>query len=170
MENLLLLLAGSIVLRLSSSPKSKLQFIGETGCSVLVHGDKHFDQCKTPSGDTLHVHECSEGKVGYGVICIALQENYDPSHAVNMLAAYMKRLKGPFSIFHSTGLVPGTDWNAPGSESLVDYWQDAEGRDWKVKGYTNGRCLAVLYVRNIGQLSTERQEQFLDSFHFGPAR
>jgi hypothetical protein len=49
---------------------------------------------------------------------------------------------------------------------MVDYWQDEEGLDWKVKGYTDGRIIAVLYVKNINDISVEKQDKFLDSFCF----
>jgi hypothetical protein len=48
---------------------------------------------------------------------------------------------------------------------LTDYWQDSQGVDYKVKGYTNGRVLAILFVRNISQLDVSLQDQYLDSFH-----
>ena len=84
-----------------------------------------------------------------------------------MLFAYMHKLKGPFYIFHNVGSEKSADWNQTGTSTLVDYWQDAVGVDCKVKGYTNGRILAVLYVKNISEAEVSRQELFLDSFHFG---
>jgi hypothetical protein len=50
--------------------------------------------------------------------------------------------------------------------SYSDYWQDADGIDWKAKGWTNGQTLAVLYVKNINEVPVERQDFFLDSFEF----
>ena len=47
---------------------------------------------------------------------------------------------------------------------LVDYWQDEDSVDWKVKGYTDGHTIAVLYVKNINEISVEKQDEFLDSF------
>ena len=49
------------------------------------------------------------------------------------------------------------------------YWQDCSKKDWKVKGYTDGKTLAVLYVKNIGHVDVKKQDLFLDSFHFGQA-
>jgi hypothetical protein len=47
---------------------------------------------------------------------------------------------------------------------VVDYWQDEDEMDWKVKGYTDGQIIAVLYVKNINQSTVEQQDLFLDSF------
>jgi len=100
------------------------------------------------------------------MICIAMKSRYSLDTATGMLSSYMEKLKGPFAVFHSAGAATEADWNSTDSSSLVDYWQDASGADWKVKGYTNGRFLAVLYVSNINEADSARQDQFLDSFHF----
>jgi hypothetical protein len=45
---------------------------------------------------------------------------------------------------------------------VVDYWQDADRRDWKVKGWTDGASLAVLYIKNIGSVPVLQEEKFLN--------
>ena len=83
-----------------------------------------------------------------------------------MLADYMNKLKDPFLVNHEVGLEASKDWNQAGSVCLVDHWQDAGGVDCKVKGYTDGQVMAVLYVKNICAGEVSKQEEFLDSFHF----
>jgi hypothetical protein len=166
MENLLLILATSFVLRLSSSRKLQHCFIGDTGCFLLFAKSSPFEKRKTESGDDLYFNEFSEKGVTYGVICVEMKSEYDPDDAIDMLARYMNQLRGPFFVFHQVGQERSKDWNHASSITLVDYWQDARGVDCKVKGYTNGKTLAVLYVRNIGEAEVAKQEAFLDSFHF----
>jgi hypothetical protein len=165
MENLLLILATSFVLRLSSR---KLQhcFIGDTGCFLLFAKGTTFEKRKTESGDDLYFNEFTEKGVTYGVICVEMKSKYDVDDALDMLARYMNQLRGPFFIFHQVGQERSKDWNWASSITLVDYWQDAKGVDCKVKGYTNGKTLAVLYVQNIGEAEVAKQDTFLDSFHF----
>ena len=170
MENLLFFLATSFAIRRLSGPrKLKNCFIGDTGCSALLFaGSESIDHTTTRMGDDLYYHEYSEKKVTYGIICISLNKVYQLNAAENLLSVYMNKLRGPFRVDHHTGLNKDEDWNQVSTASLTDYWQDRNKNDWKVKGYTNGRYMAVLYVRNIGLVDVNKQDLFLDSFHFGP--
>lgn len=166
MENLFLFLATSFVFRFSARPKVAHQSIGDRGCSALLSG-KRQKATATEGGDKLYFHEFKESQTTFGLICISLHQEYSLDEASAMLQNYMEKLHVPFTILHQTGIQPETDWNSQASCALVDYWQDGECVDWKVKGYTDGRSLAVLYVRNIGPVDVARQDLFLDSFYFG---
>jgi hypothetical protein len=165
MENLFILIATSFVLRLSTSRKFKNLFIGETGCSALMFSS-HFKKSLTPSGDVFYFNEFSEKEVTYGIICIELKQEYELRLTSEMLASYINKLRAPYFILHNTGLTQATDWNHVSSIAMVDYWQDGEKQDWKVKGYANGNTLAILYVKNIGHVEVKKQDLFLDGFHF----
>jgi hypothetical protein len=165
MENLIFLLATSFVLRLSTSRKFKNYSIGNTGCSALMFTNS-FKKTLTPAGDAFHFNEFSEKDVTYGIICIDLKQAYDLDEATEMLRTYTNKLRAPFFILHNTGLAHSCDWNHHASITLVDYWQDADQQDWKVKAYTNGKTIAILYVKNIGHVEVKKQELFLDGFHF----
>lgn len=166
MENLIFLLATSFLLRLSPKRKIKNQFIGNTGCSALIASDDELETSTTTSGDQLYFHEFKEKTVRYGMICVELQNEYFIEDAEKMLSTYIDQLKSAFSIRHNIGIDRDADWNCETSRTIVDYWQDDQKKDWKVKGYTNGKTLAVLYVKNIGNADVTRQDYFLDSFHF----
>lgn len=165
MENLILLLATSFLFRLSPR-KIRNQVIGSTGCSALIASDDELESSTTASGDQLYFHEFKEKRVTYGIICVEMQHEYPLQNAGRMLTAYIDQLKGPFYILHNTGICDDADWNSETSITIVDYWQDCQKKDWKVKGYTNGKTLAVLYVKNIGYATVQKQDAFLDSFHF----
>lgn len=167
MENLVFFLATSFVLRLSSSRNVKTNVIGNTGCSSLFYSRGQSDSCITPDGDRLYCSKFSENKVSYGLICVQFSESYEMNKAVQLLTHYINKLKTSFRVLHDTGIQKDVDWNSEYSTALVDYWQDAEKKDWKVKGYTNGDVMAVLYVKNISEADVKKQDIFLDSFHFG---
>jgi hypothetical protein len=166
MENLLLILATSFVWRLSSARKLQHCFVGNTGCFLLFIKGSEFEKTKTESGDDLYFNEFSEKGVVYGAICISMNRHFEPGESLDMLGSYMNKLRGPFFVFHQVGQEISKDWNRSSSITLVDHWQDAGGKDCKVKGYTNGNVIAVLYVKNIGEADVVKQEAFLDSFHF----
>jgi len=169
MENLILFLATSLVIRFSSSKKIKLQAVGQTGCSALLSSESKPEAVSTKSGDQLYFHEFKDKKVSYGMICIDMDRQYSIAEAEEMLRNYIDKLRGPLYILHNTGMQEDADWNSEASITIVDYWQDCRKKDWKVKGYTNGKILAVLYVKNIGNADVKKQDFFLDSFHFGVA-
>jgi hypothetical protein len=166
MENLIMFLATSFVLRLTSPRKYGYYTIGNTGCSALLLSNNDIDMTRTASGDQLYCTEFIDNKVTYGMICIILQQEYNMDEAVALLKNYINKLKGPFYILHNTGLKNSIDWNSTASRAVVDYWQDANQRDWKLKGYTDGKVMTVLYVKNISDVTVEKQDLFLDSFHF----
>ena len=166
MENLILFIATSLVIRFSSSKRIKLQFIGDTGCSALVSSDNRIDSTLTQAGDRLYFHEFRDRNVIYGIICVQMNHEYSLTEAEEMLRSYIDKLRGPFYILHNTGIHDDADWNSETSKTVVDYWQDSHKKDWKVKGYTDGKTLAVLYVKNIGNVDVKKQDLFLDSFHF----
>jgi hypothetical protein len=167
MENLIIFLASSFVLRLSAPGSLRNKEIGNTGCSALFFPDQDINCGHTGCADQLYVSRLSRKEVSYGMICIHLHEAHDLATATDMLAAYLNKLQEHFSILHSTGLHQAVDWNTASSKAVVDYWQDRDQKDWKVKGYTNGKTIAVLYVKNIGQADIKSQDLFLDGFHFG---
>jgi hypothetical protein len=165
MENLLMILASSLVSRLIPKKQFRVFPVGSTGCTALLEGnDIVFDSAVTGSGDTLYFHEFREKEASFGLICIKMLDEYDRDEALMMLTAYMEKLRGPLYVLHHTGLRRAADWNSETSVAVMDYWQDSEGVDWKVKGYTNGRVMAVLYVRNISEVSVSRTDLFLDGF------
>jgi hypothetical protein len=167
MENLLLFLATSFVIRFSSSKKIKLRFIGNTGCSALLSSNNKLESTSTQSGDQLYFHEFIDKGVTYGMICVHMNQQYTLAEAEEMLRSYADKLRDPLYILHNTGIHEDADWNSETSKTLVDYWQDRSKKDWKIKGYTNGKTLAILYVKNIGNAEVRKQDYFLDSFRFG---
>ena len=134
-----------------------------------MFSNNEFKKSITASGDQLYFKEFKEKGICYGIICIELNHHYEKHEAIGLLRIYINKLKGPFFILHNTGLQKCTDWNSLDSKTLTDYWQDADQMDWKVKGYTDGKTMAVLYVKNINQIGVRKQDLFLDGFHFRKA-
>lgn len=126
MENLILFLATSLVIRLSFSKRTKNHLIGDTGCCALLASDEELEFSPTQSGDHLYFHEFKDRNVTYGIICIQMNNQYSLEESEEMLTAYMDQLKGPFYILHTTGTQDEADWNTETSKTIVDYWQDCQ--------------------------------------------
>ena len=120
----------------------------------------NYKRAKT--GDLVQMRECKEGDVTYGVIAIKPKDQYpDLTDAEKVLLAFMEQLQHSFAIKHTTGLHVETYLHTS-KTAITNYWQDGEQRDWKVKGWTDGVALAVLYIKNIGAVPIEKEETFLN--------
>lgn len=166
MENLIFLLTASLVMYQSSKKSTKV-VIGDTGATLNFPGIFYFDNIATPEGDSLYFAEHLDNKVTYGVVCARLHSRLPLDEAQVVMNAYLTGLQKPFGALYNTGADACNEGNIQTRcAAAVDYWQDAHGTDWKVKCYTNGRVIAVLYVNNIAELPVEKQDEFLDSFRF----
>ncbi|HEX2609136.1 MAG TPA: hypothetical protein VHK91_17265 [Flavisolibacter sp.] len=167
MENLIFLLTASLVYY-KSARKSRKVFIGNTNCSFSFSaGPLEFDITENEQGDTLYLAESQERNVSYGILCADLHEKWSLEEGKAILLNYMERLQKPFQALYNTGISDCTHWHQQtDSCTVMDYWQDQYQQDWKLKGYTNGKIIALLYVKNIGDAEASRHDHFLDSFCF----
>jgi hypothetical protein len=163
MENLILLLTASLVW-IKSSRKFKRTFLGTRGSSVEFAPDVAFEHT-CHGGDELYFSEHKEKFVTYGVLVAHLCEELDQEDARTVLTSYLNRLRKPFKAPYNTGI---TDCSA-GTIAMVDYWQDEDSVDWKLKACSDGKTMAILYVKNINDAEVEKQDAFLNSFRFGKA-
>jgi hypothetical protein len=165
MENLFLLLATSLVLRLPK-PKFKRYFLGATGCSIyLVNGKNTIHYKHTKEGDRVYFYDEAVSGVTFGFIGVQMKETSTLEQAENILVQYMNRLRKPL------GISVNIQMEIEKKDRLItitDYWQDEQGLDWKIKGYTNGKTITVLYVKNISDSLVEEQDAFLNGFKFSP--
>lgn len=165
MENLIFLLTASLVLY-KSSKKPKRTFIGDTNCSVLFSPDATFDFSRSEEGDQLYFAEHTDKAITYGVLCAHIHSRLPLDEAGDVMTTYLNRLRKPFNAPYNTG-VNLCENRVSDCVTMVDYWQDEDNLDWKVKGYTDGQTIAVLYVKNINETTVEKQDEFLDSFCLG---
>jgi len=166
MENLFMFLATSLVLRVTT-PRFK-RFIVSPGCSALLNsGNKTLHLRHTKDGDKLIFNSYSADGVRYGLICVQLRQSCGMDKAEKILVNFINRVRKPLHIRYNTAM----DVEDNGSFiSITDYWQDEAGLDWKIKGYTNGKTLALLYVRNINDTAVKSHDAFLNGFRFSAAR
>lgn len=155
-------LATSLVLRLPS-PKFKRYLIG-SGCSaLLVSGHKTLHCKTTKDGDRVSFYDRAINGVTFGLIMVQMKEVYTLHQAEMILVQYVNRVRRPFGIAYNISM---NIEKQNGVVTLTDYWQDDEGMDWKIKGYTNGKTISLLYVRNISNAPVKEHDDFLNGFRF----
>lgn len=162
MENLFVFLATSFVLR-ATAPRFKRYLICP-GCSTYLNSSACTLQVRqTRDGDKIYFNEYTEDGVTYGTICVQMRDAYALEDAESILVHYLNRVRKPMQIACNVSMEINTT-----SEQLTitDYWQDGAGIDWKIKGYTNGRIVGVLYVKNISDTTVNNHDAYLNGFRF----
>lgn len=165
MENLFVFLATSLVLR-ATSPKFKRYRICAGASSLLHSSARTLHVRQTKEGDTLYFNEYETDGVTFGIVCVNMQEEVEEEQCESLLVHYLNRMRKPLHIQCNVSMEIGEE---NGQTVLTDYWQDATGTDWKVKGYTNGKVLAVLYVKNVSEAAVSSHDAYLDGFKFLPS-
>ena len=117
----------------------------------------------TKDADKVYFNEHKTGGVTYGLIVVQMKDVFTLQAAASILVRYTKAVRKPFSIAH---YLPMEIEMQKGKISLTAYWQDKNAFDWKVKGYTNGKTIAVLYVKNIGASNVKGDDCFLNGLKF----
>ncbi len=162
MENLFVFLATSLVLR-ATGPRFKRYLICP-GCSTFLNSSARNLQVRhTKDGDKLFFNEYAEDGVTYGTICVQMREEYSLEEAERILVHYLNRVRKPMHIACNFSMDVKTEDQ---QLTITDYWQDLAGIDWKVKGYTNGKMVGVLYVKNITDTTVNNHDAFLNGFRF----
>ena len=161
-----LLLVGATALYSQSLKKYD---IGNSGCSVYSFCDHgKFDLANSQDSAKVYTSECGNADTYYGVICIKLVEDIVLlSEAEDLLVTYLDYLKTTFKITSAAGYGKGhllkgkTD-----TRGIIDYWKDDEKNNWKVKGWTNGKFITVLYAYSKKELPEQKVNVFLDVLLF----
>lgn len=142
--------------------------VGKSGCSVYTFCEIKFEESKSQDSSVVYAGECSKDEVSYGVICVKLltpPENI--SMAEDLLIAYLDYLKTSFSVTKATGYGRGHRLNQnENTRGILDYWEDSEKNHWKVKAWTNGKYIGVMYAYSLKELPETKVNIFLEGLRF----
>jgi hypothetical protein len=169
MENLLSFLAAAFSSALEKPGKIT---IGAPGCTLSVHKPPRVHRIETQEGYPAYIGQSKIREASYGFATVILPEKItDPEVFHKKLYGLLEDVYSSFRIVYGTGLSYG--YTHPGDESIfgfTEYWQDKEGLDWKVKAWTNGQVMTVLYIRNIGRVKLKDQDSYLDGISFSEGK
>lgn len=144
--------------------------VGKSGCSVYTFCTLSFKEPDFSQDSSLvYTSECfNKDSVNYGVICVKLKASVDnPDDAEGLLISYLDYLKTSFEITKSVGYGKGHRLkDNEATRGVIDYWEDKDGNNWKVKGWTDGKFIAVLYGYSVKELPEVKLNLFLDGFRF----
>ncbi len=140
--------------------------ISNSGCSLYSFCEMKFDESKSRDSSTVYAGECVKEEVTYGTICVRLiNPPADLTMAEDLLVAYLDYLKQSFAITKAAGYGKGHRLNKNAdTRGVLDYWEDKEKNNWKVKAWTDGKFIGVLYAFSKKELPEQRVNVFLEGF------
>jgi hypothetical protein len=165
MRKITLLLLGLWIFFLSPAQTIKKYPIGSSGCSAYFFCDPgNFNESFSEDSSKVYTGECISGETRYGLICVQLiQAVVNIDDAEGLLVNYLDYLKTAFKITSAMGYGKGHRLrNKENFHGIIDYWKDENQNNWKVKGWTDGKYIAVLYAFSPKELSEEKANVFLD--------
>jgi hypothetical protein len=142
--------------------------VSNSGCSLYTYCDFKIDQAYSEDSSLVYTGECEKDQVSYGVICVRLKISQDDlDGAEESLIGYLDYLKSSFGILKSAGYGKGHRLaDNEKTRGVLDYWEDSDKNNWKIKGWTNGKYIAVLYGYSAKELPETKLNVFLDGFRF----
>jgi hypothetical protein len=143
----------------------KKYLIGASGCSAYFLCDPgSFKVEKSDDGSNVYKGECSDGDCSYGIICVTLKDKIsDLEVAETVLISYMDYLKEQLKIKKFMGYGKGHHLKEKETNrGVMDYWEDEAGDSWKVKGWTDGAHIVVMYAYASKELPETKVNLFLD--------
>jgi hypothetical protein len=171
MEKLISFLAAAFSSALETSTPLKIT-IGAPGCTLTVHKPPTVHRIETQEGYPAYIGQSMINEATYGFATVILPSMITGHDDLQKrLYTLLEDVYSSFRIVYGTGLSYG--YTHPGDDRIfgfTEYWQDKGGLDWKVKAWTNGQVMTVLYIRNIGDVKLKDQDSYLDGISFSEGK
>jgi hypothetical protein len=160
--------AQNTVPRLSKFP------VAQTGCSVYLPGSPgEFEKSLSQDSSEVYTGEVQHGDHFFAVILVKFTEStaseiQTPEVKAMLMESYLDYLKAQFGITASAGYGRGhTLESAPSAVGVIDFWEDAEKKQYAVKSWCNGQILSVLLLYGPKEYPHFNVQQlFLNGFRF----
>lgn len=153
-------------------PRFEKVQIGETGGAVYMPKDApEFEMSLSEDGSEVYTSEIQLDDFFFSVVAVKfVPEMADASteDLESLLAGYMEFLRGQIGAGEAVGIGPGhTKEKVPGARGAIDYWQDADGIQYAVKGWIDQRMIGVMVLYGPEEYPYfNAQQMFLDGFRF----
>ena len=167
MRKLILMLLSFVLISSVKSQVIKKYDIANTGCAAYMYcAPGRFEEDYSEDSSRVYTAECEKDTVHYGIVCVRL---FTPVNNLNkaedLLASYLDFLKTNFRIKSAVGYGRGNHLNnREDTRGIVDYWKDDENNNWKVKAWTDGKFIGILYAYSAKELADTKVDVFLNSF------
>ena len=155
-------------INLTAQDASKVA-ISNTGCTVQVFCfPGRFDSYDLEDGSTVYADDCEKDGVTYGIYCVKLKKTItDLAAAEDTIITYLNFLKLDYGIVKGKGYDKGHKLNKnEATLGVFDSWEDADKNKWKIKAWTNGSFICILYIFSGKELPDKKSEIYLEGLRF----
>lgn len=165
MRSIIAVMVCLILVNAASGQSLKKYPISSSGCAAYFFCDPGtFDLSRTPDSSDVYTGQCASDNMNYGVICVKMKGQIaDLEKSEGVLMSYMDYLKASFNITKSAGYGKGHRLkNRDDNRGVIDYWEDKEKQNWKVKGWTDGKYIVFMYINSPKLLNETKGDIFLN--------
>lgn len=166
------LILSNVKSQTNSIPRLEKMSIPECDCSVYMpQGTSMFNKAFSQDSSLVFTAEyVTEDNFSFSAIAVKFKESLGKDKTINeeMLVMYMDYIKAQLQITESAGYGKGhTMEKYPNAIGIIDYWVDASGFQFAVKGWIDGDKLAILYIAGSTEYPVfNLQQMYLDGFRF----
>lgn len=167
MRIIIFILFFSLIGTTSHAQSLKKYTISNSGCTVYMFCDPgKFSVSKSEDGSDVYTGKCTREKLTIGVICVKLKDKItNLDDAQSLVIAYLDYLKQQFEVKAAVGYGKGNQLNNNEKTiGVVDFWEDKDGNKIKIRGWTDGAYIGVLYGVSQEELPDTKLNVFLESF------
>jgi hypothetical protein len=153
-------------------PRFERVAIAETGAAVyLPKGEAEFEMSLSEDGSEVYTGEIQHGDYYFSVVAVRFvpeMAEMTPDDMEGLLLNYMEFLHSQIAPGESAGVGTGhTKEKVPNARGAIDYWLDAEGDRFAVKGWIDHRMIGVMILYGPDEYPIFNvQQMFLDGFRF----
>lgn len=145
--------------------------VADTGCALYAPAGFTFGAPnKSEDGADVWTGETTLDGWTFGAVVVkfAAPMAGNPAELEELLVGYMAFLQGQLSVTQAAGVGRGhTHTENAAARGVIDDWVDKDGDRWAVKGWVDGRHLAVLFLYGKGEYPYfTAQQMYLDGFRF----
>ncbi len=143
--------------------------IGSTTSTYYGYCDPgKWDYDKSEDSSDVWTSECVSADVHYGIIYVKLLTPLTKmDDAEELVISYLDYLKLSFGIKKAAGYGKGNLLNNDqNTRGVLDYWEDGDKNNWKIKAWTNGKAIGVFYGYSLKPLQETKLDVFLNGLRF----
>jgi hypothetical protein len=173
---IVLFLVGNLALMAQAGdtpvPRFEKQLAFDGGPSVyLLKGTDPYEKSLSDDGSEVYTAEGSQGEYNFASIVVRFvppMKDASPEDMEGLLVGYLEFLQTQFGVTEAAGVGRGhTKESLPDVRGVIDYWVDADGLRYAIKGWVDQNFLGVQMIYGPDEYPIfNAQQMFLDGFRF----
>jgi len=155
-----------------SAPRLEKKVIGNSGCFGYFPKDMpDFEVSYSEDGAAVFTSEIEVGEHNFSCITVKFKDPFVDSDREDMqelLISYLDFLQSQFGVTGTAGYGKGhTLESNPNATGILDYWEDADGLQYAVKGWVDQSYMGINFIYGKEDYPFfSLQEMFLNGFRF----